>query len=348
MPPRVSRPELDAMGRSLRAAVLLRRYENELALVARRVLATARDQLVEILQTQDPTDVSAGRLQRRLRSIQRQADEILVKAYAELNEATKEGLVGLASARAQGAAKELERLLGSVAVDASAEVSLPTRAMLRAIVTEQPVQGAVMYQWWRRQRLETRLRFQTQVRIGLVNGESVDDLVRRVRGRAVGAGRYEGGVLQTSTRQAEALVRTSVNQIANRAAWDTYAQNGDLTQEYEYVATLDSRTTEICMNLDGIRYRYDDPTAKRPPQHWNCRSTIVPVINYKGLGLKAPPEPKRELFPDWFDRQPAGTQDAILGRGRAELVRQGKAKLGDLIRRDGSRVPLATLEEEAS
>jgi SPP1 gp7 family putative phage head morphogenesis protein len=345
MPTPITRLELDAVGRGLRTAVLLRRYENTLAARARSVLTDARDKLVALLLNQDPTDVSAGRVPRRLRSLQRQADDILTSAYRDLNEVTREALVELASVRAQGAGAEIARAVNQVMVDATAEVQLPSRAMLRAIVTEQPVRGAVMYDWWKQQRLQTRLRFQTEIRIGLTNGESTDDLVRRVRGRSIGGGRYDGGILDVSTRQAEALVRTSVTQVANRAAFDTYAANDDLTQEYEYVAVLDDRTTEICANLDGERYRYDDPAGKRPPQHWNCRSTIIPVVNYQGLGLKPPAEEPRQLYPDWFDAQSASVQDSILGPGRAALVRDGSATLGDMVRQDGSRVPLSDLED---
>jgi SPP1 gp7 family putative phage head morphogenesis protein len=344
MPSPINRLELDAIGRSLRSAVLLRRYENELASRARGILAAARDKLVALLLNQDPTDVSAGRVPRRLQSLQRQADDILTSAYRDLNEATRESLVDLAAVRAQGAGAELAKAINQVLVDATAEVQLPSRALLRAIVTEQPVRGAVMYDWWKQQRLATRLRFQTEVRIGITNGESIDDLVRRVRGRAAGGGRYEGGVLDVSTRQAEALVRTSVTQIATRAAFDTYAANDDLTQMYEYVAVLDDRTTEICANLDGEQWRYDDPSGLRPPQHWNCRSTIVPVIDYKGLGLKPPVEEDRQLYPEWFADQSVSVQDAILGPSRAALVRDGKATLADMVRRDGSRVPLSELE----
>jgi SPP1 gp7 family putative phage head morphogenesis protein len=334
---------LDPIGTALRRAILLRRYENELAARAGAILAQAREALTQILLLQDPTDVSAGRVQARVRSLTAKADDILVKAYSELNALTREQLVQLGVTRANQVARDLERQLQAALIDAT-EVRLPTRAVFRALVTEQPVRGAVMYDWWRRQRLQTRHAFRTQVQLGITNGESVDDMVRRVRGRFVRRGVYEGGVLQVSTRQAEALVRTSVNQIANAAAFETYQANEDLTQEYELVATLDARTTEICANLDGERFRYDDPQGKRPPFHWNCRTTMVPVINYKALGVRPPKEEPRELYPDWFARQPAAKQDEILGPRRAALVRSGSASLADLVRQDGSRVSLEELE----
>ena len=56
---------LDATGQSLRMLVLLRRYENTLAAQSAAILAKARDALVQILERQDLTVVSAGRVPRR-------------------------------------------------------------------------------------------------------------------------------------------------------------------------------------------------------------------------------------------------------------------------------------------
>ena len=54
-----------------------------------------------------------------------------------------------------------------------------------------------------------------------------------------------------------ALVRTSVNQVANEASQQVIAaENPDVTQRYRYVATLDSRTSPICRALDGQVFEY--------------------------------------------------------------------------------------------
>lgn len=96
------------------------------------------------------------------------------------------------------------------------------------------------------------------------------------------AGRVEHA-LGFAARQAEALTRTAVNSIANRAALLTYRENDDVMGQYQYVAAVDDRTTEICLELNGQIFDVNDPTAKMPPQHWNCRSTTVPVVNYGAL-----------------------------------------------------------------
>jgi SPP1 gp7 family putative phage head morphogenesis protein len=46
-------------------------------------------------------------------------------------------------------------------------------------------------------------------------------------------------------------------------------------KKYRYVATLDSRTSSICAALDGREFEYGK--GPMPPQHFNCRSTTVPI-----------------------------------------------------------------------
>jgi SPP1 gp7 family putative phage head morphogenesis protein len=51
---------------------------------------------------------------------------------------------------------------------------------------------------------------------------------------------------------------------------------------YEYTAIMDGRTSDICMGLDGKVYLADDPVWNTiwPPNHFNCRSTVVTVNKY--------------------------------------------------------------------
>ena len=84
-----------------------------------------------------------------------------------------------------------------------------------------------------------------------------------MRGRYV-RGQFRGGVIQAQTRQATALVRTAVNQVANRAHQEVYQANSDITKKYRYVATLDNRTTMICASLDGREFRVLDGQQPNP------------------------------------------------------------------------------------
>ena len=84
------------------------------------------------------------------------------------------------------------------------------------------------------------------------------------------------GVSQTSAKR---LVLTEMSNIYGQATADAYEANG--VEEYEILATLDNRTSPICQNLDGQRFRVDEKQVgvNYPPFHPVCRTTTVPVIN---------------------------------------------------------------------
>ena len=219
-----------------------------------------------------------------------------------------------------------------------------------------------MYDWWAKQAGDVAFKFRQQVQIGLAQSETVEQLIQRVRGQWVGD-HYVGGVLSfksQATRQAEALVRTAVAEVANRAQFETLRANDDVTTSWQFVATLDGRTTEECMALDGTVWAYDDDKAPLPPLHFNCRSIAVAVVDWEKLGVAAPDEARRAAvdpttgegrtvpasttYEGWLRDQPADVQADILGTGKAELFREGKITLRDLVRSDGSVVTLAELQ----
>ena len=77
----------------------------------------------------------------------------------------------------------------------------------------------------------------------------------------------------------ETIIRTNITESFNMGRLTMMRENADLIQGVEYSAILDDRTTEICRHLDGKIFRLDDPSLPNltPPNHFNCRSIIVPV-----------------------------------------------------------------------
>ena len=121
-------------------------------------------------------------------------------------------------------------------------------------------------------------RFAQVVRNGLLTGETTPSIAKRLIGQ-LQFGDYgplsvkqlaaAGGELTAvANNQVMALVRTSINQVANTASQQVYEANQDITKEYRYVATLDSRTSSICAALDGREFEYGK--GPMPPQHFNC------------------------------------------------------------------------------
>jgi len=100
--------------------------------------------------------------------------------------------------------------------------------------------------------------FAKTVRNGLLTGESTDKLARRLKGRLrfgqPGSARQiaqaGGEVTAVANHQVMALMRTSINQVANSASQQTYEANQGFPSRNRYIATLASRTSPICRALD--------------------------------------------------------------------------------------------------
>lgn len=103
--------------------------------------------------------------------------------------------------------------------------------------------------------------------VGIMAGKSevhmADDIMARMGGGAYAARR---------------VVRTETNYIANQAELDGYKECG--LEKYEFSAHLDSRTSEICADMDGKVFALKDAQAgtNLPPMHPFCRSSTIPVL----------------------------------------------------------------------
>jgi SPP1 gp7 family putative phage head morphogenesis protein len=60
---------------------------------------------------------------------------------------------------------------------------------------------------------------------------------------------------------------------------------------YRYSAIVDERTTPICRGLHGFSWEIDHPDldAHTPPNHFRCRSVLVPISVYKEWTFEDPP-----------------------------------------------------------
>lgn len=82
----------------------------------------------------------------------------------------------------------------------------------------------------------------------------------------------------TSKNRGRTLARTEVNYICNKATLDVYKACG--VERYQYLATLDMRTSEVCRGMDGTIFKVSQAKVgmNYPPLHPNCRSTTVPYF----------------------------------------------------------------------
>ncbi len=171
-------------------------------------------------------------------------------------------------------------------------------------------------------------RVESAIRTGYAQGLTTDDIVRRIRGTK--AGGFADGILGGVTkREANAMVRTSLQHVNNAAQQMVYEDNADIVEGYIWISTLDNRTTSTCRSLDGMQFPDKEGRSPVPPIHINCRSTTIPKI--KGVDLlnnttrasKDGQVPAAQTYYEWLKTQPAAFQDDALGEARAKLFRDG-------------------------
>ena len=86
---------------------------------------------------------------------------------------------------------------------------------------------------------------------------------------------------------AERLARTEMNHIANESTKEAYREAPDVLDQYKYVATLDSRVSEICASLDGKIFdvKEAEEGVNYPPMHPNSSDKYTEIYTKDGWKL---------------------------------------------------------------
>ena len=237
-----------------------------------------------------------------------------------------------------------------------------TQEAVATIVSEQMIEGHTTKEWWEKQSVDYKYRYKAEMTEGILDGETIDQLTRRVRDSLV-----------IPQNHAEALSRTGFQNIFQDVRRQTYEGNNDIISQIMWVATLDTRTTFICASLDNRRWKLDDEMTPVghgmkwkgwPPIHWNCRSTTAPMTPSWQELLGDNPElaeifddmdeakrasidgtvPASQNYSQWLKKQQAAVQKDVLGPGRYELWKDGKiTNMSQLIDQKGNPLTLDEL-----
>ena len=300
------------------------------------------DAQAEILRKLDGVDSLA-----ESRSLQRKLDQIAALQSDALEKLSK----GITDNAADFAEYEAEFAVKTMNTAAAASVTLPASEQLRALVTQAPMQLAISGKAGSTVQSLTLSQAATQfskdkaaeitrtIQRGMVEGSTVQSLTRQI-----------ASVTNKHKRQAEALVRTSVNHISSEARSAVNRANDDILKGEEYVSVLDGRTTIGCAALDGKILGFDEPPFT--PRHWNCRSLRVPVLQDRfqedGLeGTRASmdgPVSAKRTYSGWLKGQSKEFRVQVLGKERAALFDAGKLSLEDFVDANGNPISLKQLQ----
>jgi SPP1 gp7 family putative phage head morphogenesis protein len=139
-----------------------------------------------------------------------------------------------------------------------------------------------------------------QITRQVIQGKSPDIAIKEMQ-------KYVDSSVKNAKYTASRLVMTEQAFIASASTKDSYH---DLDVEfYEILATLDSRTSDVCQNMDGKVFPMKDYSigATAPPFHVFCRTTTIPHFddNYGGERIARDEDgqtyyvPDRMKYSDW-------------------------------------------------
>lgn len=237
-------------------------------------------------------------------------------------------------------------VLATVAAVAVPALAQAQAAMLARIMNLEPNQGYTIQQALRQFGTNKAAQIVQIIRDGVTLGQPTPTIVQNIQSAA-----------PMMMRQAATLARTVTNHVSIMAREVIMRENKDIIDRYKWVATLDSRTSLICASRDGKIYKDIDENPK-PPAHFNCRSTIIPLVRDEfdlGLGIvgerpqvgaRGPGVTRGDtVYEQWLRRQPRSFQINVLGVTRAKLFYEGKLSIGRFVDNSGRTLTLAELRE---
>ena len=281
----------------------------------------------------------------------------LDKAIAELTSLVKVNAPDLAGI----AASEASFINGAFA-NVGIETVIPAANSVAAIAQSVVMQGGTMGEWFGQLNETTRFNLSRAVKNGVSLGLTNAQIAKSIMGK----GDKGSEPIAKARRDAMAITRTATQTVANDVRMASYMENADIIKAVQWVSTLDSRTSDICIARSGKTWTFPDfkpighsiPWGSGPPAHWACRSTSVPVtrsmseITGKAANQIAPRtrasmdgQVAQDLtFDQFLKNKPPEFADEMLGKGRAELWRSGKITLNQLLDQRGNPLTLAQLQ----
>lgn len=286
----------------------------------------------------------AGR--REINTLLKNSNEIIDDYYNGISEQIKVPVLGEAVSAAT--AKSLEIALGAEAAN------VPTQAYFDALQSDVLIQGSPAAEWWAAQSTAMQFKFAAQIRQGLANAETNQQIIARIAGT-----RGVPGVMEIAKRDAASLVQTSVQAVANSARLAVFQKNSDVLLGVRQLSTLDSHTSLTCIAYSNQCWDLEGkpilgstlPFNGGPPRHFNCRSVLVGISRMSAIenrkGTRASDEgqiDRKTSFDEFLKRKSAAYVDEMLGKGRAQLWRDGKITLKDLVSGQGRPLSLDELK----
>lgn len=325
---------MNSVNTTLRDRILLRthylaRFETSQVKDLLKTLESAHKSIINKLRMA-PDIVEKGDAFNRsqLEDMLKEIDAIYAETFKAFSGQLELGLKDLSGSETAWAVSNLEKT-----IPLKVDILTPSPSQVWAAVTTSPMdRGHLLSELIQGLERGTQDKVKAAIRQGVVEGETIDQIALRLQGTKLLKGK--DGVMQSSRAATEAVVRTGVMHVSNVARGQVNAENADIIDGEQFVATLDTATCAECGAEDGKVYPLGEGPI--PPLHLNCRCVRSAVVkSWKDLGFnidEVPPGTRASMdgqvpdsltYGEWLKTQSTEIQDAALGPGRAQLFRDG-------------------------
>ena len=310
-----------------------------------KITAILTQQIIPDLQRQIRSGRGTAWTRARLQRLNRALQTMLGLRFANAGTVLIKDLQDFAVFEANWQASSFEKAIPDIGFT----FTTPSEASLRAMATFSTYEGHTTKFWMQSLSRKTAKAVAAEVATGVTLGETIPQISKRVQQAA-----------ETSIRHARSITRTSVNHVSNTARQMTYGTNARVIKGWKFLATLDARTTDICMSHDGNVYGINEGAKDRPPLHHQCRSTTTPIMkSAEEFGLNNIPEstrpfvnetmtgqvPATTTYNSWLKTQSKEFQDNVLGPGRAKLFRETRVPLKRFVNNRNRPLTLKELQK---
>lgn len=233
------------------------------------------------------------------------------------------------------------------AIPISIAASLPTATHMKSIISNVMFDGSPIPAWWDKQSADVKFKFGGIVRQGIAQAQPYYQLVNPVT-----------ELLDVSKRNAFGLVNTAIQTVANDARMATFEANADVIKYLVWKSTLDSHTCIKCVGRSGKKWKVDKTPIDHsipfqlPPIHFKDRCVM------SAQSIYAPEESHKDFtrassigqvdakttFDQYLKRVPDSQVDEMLGKGRAQMWRDGKITTSQLLDQSGRELTLEQLK----
>lgn len=242
-----------------------------------------------------------------------------------------------------------------------------TPEIVAGIATAALIEGASLSAWRKRLATETLNRVMDRLRQSVVNGDDIARAITEAFGGTIN-GIPLKSTIEPSRRHTQTIVSTAIAAAASSARLAALQGNNHLVKGIQQVSILDNRTSGTCVAYAGQSWDINTlepifgstlPFRNGPPRHFNCRSTLVPILkSWQELGAvglamskkqrnKYTGQPPGDIsFDQWLRGKPRKFQERLLGVSRARLWRSGDITLTQLVDMRGNPLTLEQLQQK--